>query len=100
MNMVGHQAECVDTAAERFNRSLQKQVKTGAVAVIEEDGLACVAAQDNVVNSSGIMDAGFACHAGTVTANNRKSSLTPNISKTKGPPKIPTDPNGLKESLS
>jgi len=76
MNVVGHQAECVDTAAERIYRALQKQVKTGAVAVIEEDGLACVTAQDNVVNSAGIMDAGFACHTRDVAANSRKSSLT------------------------
>ncbi len=77
MNVVGHQAECVDTAAERIYRALQKQVKTGAVVVIKEDGLSCVAAQDNVVNSAGIMDARFACHAGYVAANSRKSSLTP-----------------------
>jgi hypothetical protein len=37
----------------------------------------CVTAQDDMIDCTGIMYAGFAWHAGKITANNRMSSLTP-----------------------
>jgi hypothetical protein len=77
--VIGHQAECVDAAVERLHRSLQKGVETGAVAISEEYRLAGVAAQDDVINGAGLMDAGFAWHGERGVANIRKSSLTPEV---------------------
>jgi hypothetical protein len=77
--VIGHKAEGVDAAVERLHRPLQKEVETGAVAISEEYRLAGVAAQDDVVNGAGIMDAGFAWNGGRVATNVRKSSLTPEV---------------------
>ena len=58
---------------------LQKQIEPEAVMIVEEDRLPRVAAKDHVINGSRIMDTGFACHAGKITENVRKSILTPEI---------------------
>jgi hypothetical protein len=62
MNMVGHQAVGMDTEAEFFDGFLQEEEKTAPVAVIEEDVLPGVPAQDDVIESAGIVDALFAGH--------------------------------------
>jgi hypothetical protein len=79
MDVVGHQAEGVDTAVELFNRPLQEEIQSQSVAIIKEDRVTGVTAQDNVIDCAWIMDAGFACHAGNVSVNSRKSSLTPEL---------------------
>lgn len=77
MDVVGHQAEGVDTAVEFFHRPLQEERQPQPVAVIEEYLVTGVTAQDDVIDGAGIMDAGFTCHRGNVSVNSRKSSLTP-----------------------
>jgi hypothetical protein len=62
MDVVGHQAESVDTAAEFLDYSLHKEIKHVPVAILEEDVLLGVTAQDDVVESAGVVYALFACH--------------------------------------
>src|SRR5665811_1461757 len=71
--------EGVDTAIVLFCRPLQEEIKPEAVTINEEDRMPCVTAQDDMIDCTGIMYAGFAWHAGKITANNRMSSLTPKV---------------------
>jgi hypothetical protein len=45
--------------AELIDCVLQDQVKPVTIAVFKEDGLAGIAAKDDVVDRTGIMDTGF-----------------------------------------
>jgi hypothetical protein len=67
----------MDSAAELLDGVLEDQVEAIPVAIVEEDRVAGVAAEDDVVDGAGIMDAGFTGHAGRIAANVRKSNLTP-----------------------
>jgi hypothetical protein len=60
--MVGHQAEAMDTVSEAFNSRLEEQIKPGAILVIEENGLAIIATEDNVIQCSGVDDSWFSSH--------------------------------------
>ena len=62
--VVGHQAESVDAATEFLDGSLQEEIKPVPVAILEVDVLLCVAAQDDVVECTGVMYSLFACHGG------------------------------------
>ncbi len=57
----------MDAATEFFDCVQEDQVKPVTIAVIKEDGLAGIAAQDDVINRTGVMDAGFACHGRTIS---------------------------------
>lgn len=57
--------------------SLEDQIKTIAVTVVEEDRIVGVAAEDDMIKSGRIMDAKSTDHGGIIAANVRKSNLTP-----------------------
>ena len=67
MDMVGHEAERVYAMAESLNPFLQEKVKAVPVLITEKDVLFAIATENDMVNSAGIMDAGFASHAGTIS---------------------------------
>ncbi len=67
VNMVSHEAECVDTVPEPLYTLLQEKVETVTVVIIEKDPLPIVAAEDHVIDCAGIVNSGFACHAGTIS---------------------------------
>jgi hypothetical protein len=62
MNMVGHQAVGMDTEAEFFDGFLQEKEKTIPVAIFKEDILPGIPAQDDMIESTGVMDALLAGH--------------------------------------
>jgi len=66
VDVVGHQAESVDAATELLDDSLQKEIKPVPVAILKEDILLCVAAQDDVVECAGEVYALFAGHGEVV----------------------------------
>jgi hypothetical protein len=59
--------------AELLDGILEDQVEAIPVVGVEEDRITGVAAEDNVVDSTGIMDAGFTGHGRSIAANVRKS---------------------------
>jgi hypothetical protein len=52
----------MDSAVESLDPFLEKQKETGPVRRGEEDVFSGVSPEDYVVESAGVMDAGFACH--------------------------------------
>jgi hypothetical protein len=68
VQVIRHQAESMNSVAKSDCAFLQKEKKAIAIAVGGEDGLPAVAAQHDVVESAGKMDAGFACHGGRLAA--------------------------------
>ena len=74
--MVSHQAKSMYPAVKLFNGILKDQVKAIPVLVGKENRGTSITAKDNVVHSRRIMYAGFTCHAGSLTINIQKSSLT------------------------
>jgi hypothetical protein len=77
MDMVRHQAESQYPMTEPFNSFLHEKVKPVPVLVIEEYVLACITTQYDVIERSGVMDAGFTCHGCSVSQSYSLSSLTP-----------------------
>jgi hypothetical protein len=66
VHMVGHQAVSMDTEAEFFDGFLQEEEKPAPVAIIEEDVLPGVPAQDDVEEGAGVVNALFAGHGGVI----------------------------------
>lgn len=66
----------MDAAVELFSDALEDQVQTVPVVISEENRLAGVAAKDDMIDSAGIMDAGFAWHGAMLHKNSNMSSLT------------------------
>ena len=60
--MVGHQAKAMDTVSEAFNSLLEEQIKAGTILVIEENRLAIIATEDNVIQCSGVDNSWFSSH--------------------------------------
>jgi len=52
----------MDTVSEPFNSLLEKQIKAGTILVIEENRLAIIAAQHNVIQCSGVDNSWFSSH--------------------------------------
>lgn len=77
MEMVAHQAEGMNTAMEFLDSMLEDQIEAITVAIVEEDRIASVAAEDDVIESGRVMDAKSTGHAGIIATNVRKSNLTP-----------------------
>ena len=73
MDMVPHQAKSMNTAMKHLNGVLKDYIKAISVTVIEEDWISGVTAKNNVVISTGIMNAGFASHRLRLAVNVRKS---------------------------
>ena len=62
MNVVGHEAEGVHSIAEAASPFLQQEVEAAAVLVGKKDRLASVTAENDVVESTGEMNARFTYH--------------------------------------
>jgi hypothetical protein len=77
MDVVGHQAESMDAATEFLDDSLQKEIKPVPVAILEEDVLLGVAAQDYVVECAGEVYALFASHEEVVRDLKQQSKPDP-----------------------
>jgi hypothetical protein len=60
--MVGYQAEAMDAVSEAFNSFLEEEIKEGAILVIEENRLAIIATEDNVIQCSGVGSSWFSSH--------------------------------------
>jgi hypothetical protein len=60
--MVGHQAKAMDTVSEAFNSLLEEEIEVGAIFVIEENRLAIIATEDNVIQCSGVDNSWFSSH--------------------------------------
>lgn len=66
VHMVGHQAEGVHPVAEAPDAFREQFIQASAVLGAEEDVLQGVAAQDDVIKTTGHMKARFASHAGNI----------------------------------
>ena len=60
--MIVHEAEGMDTMPEPLDPLLKQEVKASPVSVIEEDGLPCVAAQDDMIERSWIVNSWLTGH--------------------------------------
>jgi hypothetical protein len=80
MDVVIHQAKGMYPATKLLHGILKDQVETVTIFVIEKNRIASIATENDVVDSRGIMYAGFTSHGGNITANVQMSSLTPKIS--------------------
>lgn len=75
--MVGHEAEGVHSKAETASPFLQQEIETAAVYVAEKDRLATVAAENDVVETTGEMNARFSCHADNIAELTNLSTSKP-----------------------
>ncbi len=64
MKVIAHQAEGMNAVAESLNARLQQKEKAGSIRLVEENVLAAVAAEDDVVDGAGKVKAGFTGHSG------------------------------------
>ena len=62
VQMVGHQAECMDAMAEPHGALLQQKVEPAAIRRIGEDNLPVIAAENDMIEGAGEMDSGFSGH--------------------------------------
>ena len=62
MNMVCDTAESMDAKTKPYRPFLEQKIEATAIGLIEEDWLAGIATQHDVVKRTGIMDSGFARH--------------------------------------
>ncbi len=77
MNMVGHEAEGMHSIAETASPFLQQQIETAAVFVGKKDRLASVTAENDVVESTGEMNARFTCHVDSIAESVNLSTSKP-----------------------
>lgn len=73
--MIGHETEGVNAVAKPTNPFLEKEVETVTVIFSEENGLTAVTPENDVVKSTGEMDAWFACHDNKVPQNFNLSTV-------------------------
>ena len=59
VDMIAHEAAGVDTMEEPFDPFLQKEIEPSPVSIIKEDELPGVAAEDDVIHRSGIVNSRF-----------------------------------------
>jgi hypothetical protein len=77
--MVGHQAKAMDTVSEAFKSLLEEQIKAGAIFVIEENRLAIIATEDNVIQCSGVNNPWFSSHEIKLSQNLRYCKPDPHV---------------------
>jgi hypothetical protein len=65
--MVGHETESVDPIPETAGALLQQERESVSVSVDKKDRLAAVTAENDVVESTGEMNAWFASHVGNIS---------------------------------
>jgi hypothetical protein len=75
--MVGHEAEGVHSIAESASPFLQQEIEAAAVLVGKKDRLASVTAENDVVGSTGEMNARFTCHVGKIAESVNLSTSKP-----------------------
>jgi hypothetical protein len=56
----------MNPAAELFDYVLEEEVQAVSVAIVEEDRIAGIATENDMVYGAWIVDAGFASHCGTI----------------------------------
>jgi hypothetical protein len=61
--MIAHQAKGVDAVTESLDPFLNQKVEACTILIIEENGSAAIAAQDDVIECSRIVDSWLSCHA-------------------------------------
>ena len=61
--MIAHQTKGVDAVTESLDPFLNQKVETCTILIIEENGSAAIAAQDDVIECSRIVDPWLSCHA-------------------------------------
>jgi hypothetical protein len=83
MNMVGHEAEGVHSMVETASPFLHQEIEAAAVLVGKKNRLASVTGENDVVESTGEMNARFTCHVG-------KTAESVNLSTSKPDPIFPT----------
>jgi len=64
VEVIGHETEAVYPATEFLHGILQDQVEPVPVPVAEKDRFSGVASKDDMVDCTGILNAGFTCHTG------------------------------------
>ena len=62
VDVIGHEAEGMDAVPESFSPIFEECVAVAPVGMTEEDILTTVAAENDMIDSAGIMDTGFASH--------------------------------------
>jgi hypothetical protein len=61
--MIAHQTKGVDAVTESLDPFLNQKVETCTILIIEENASAAIAAQDDVIECSRIVDSWLSCHA-------------------------------------
>ena len=77
MNMVVHEAEGVHSIVETASPFLQQEIKAAAVLIGKKDRLASVTAENDVVESTGEMNARFTCHVDNIAESVNLSTSKP-----------------------
>lgn len=62
MDMIGHRTEGVNTIPEAASSLLKQEIESIAIAIAEEDRLTGIAPENNVIESTGKIEAWFVCH--------------------------------------
>jgi hypothetical protein len=62
MDVVSHQAEGMNPTTELFDCILKDEIETKPVAITKENPIAGISSEDDVIDSAGIVDAGFTSH--------------------------------------
>jgi hypothetical protein len=62
MDVIGHQAECVDSVCVTFLTLLDQAMKSQIILIFPENILPCVSTQDHMIDRPGEMNARFASH--------------------------------------
>jgi hypothetical protein len=60
--MVGHQTKAMDTVSEAFDSFLEEQIEAGTILVIEENRLAVITTENNVIQCSWTDNSWFPSH--------------------------------------
>jgi hypothetical protein len=77
MQVIAHQAEGMNPAAELLDSVLDDEIEAIPVPVIEKDRIAGIATQDDVIQCGREMYALPTSHGGSVSTNVQMSNLTP-----------------------
>jgi hypothetical protein len=62
MDMIGHQAEAVNSATKSLDSILETEIKTIAVSIAEKNGLISITTENHMINRSGKMKSRFMYH--------------------------------------
>jgi hypothetical protein len=69
----------MDTVSEAFKSLLEEQIKAGAIFVIEENRLAIIATEDNVIQCSEVNNPWFSSHEIKLSQNLRYCKPDPHV---------------------